>query len=607
MQTEENSGKESDIILDVHSSVSGLLWRSMCLDTRASMAISQANEIPEVVARAIVGRGIANDEVDTFLNPTIRELMPDPLKFCDMKVAVLRLVEAIYKNELIAVFGDYDVDGATSGAILLRYLDAVGGRCISYVPDRSKEGYGPNTNAMKYLDSAGANIVITVDCGISSFEPLSEAKKLGLDVVVIDHHVAEARLPEAIAVVNPNRLDEQTGFGELAAVGVTFLLVVALNSELRKQGRFSENNKWSEPDLLTFLDLVALGTVCDVVPLIGLNRAFVKQGLKVMGWRKNIGITALSDIAEIDTFPNTYHAGFVLGPRLNAGGRVGEPSLGTRLLVTNDRFEADSITKKLEIYNNERKLIESDILDAAINQVMEREADNAKDPIVFAAGEGWHPGVTGIVASRLKEKFERPSIVIAFHNDIGKASCRSIYGVDIGSAVTAARQAGLIINGGGHKMAAGFSLKVDKLKSLSKFINERLAESVKNAIKNRCLDLDGVISVEGANLGLIDKLEQLGPFGAGNSEPKFAIARARISRSDIVGDGHVRCNVLGETGGKIQAIAFRCADTALGNFLLANGDTLVHLAGYLRVNHWRGRNSAQFILLDAAPCVSTNN
>ncbi len=601
MQTQGHDIVDTDIILGVQSSVSGLVWQNRSIDTRSSIAVSQANEIPEVVARAIVGRGIPDEEISDFLNPTIRNLMPDPFKFKDMKSAVSRLEKAINDKELVAIFGDYDVDGATSGALILRYLESVGCETISYVPDRTKEGYGPNTSALTYLHSAGAKVVVTVDCGISAFEPLSDAKQLGLDIIVIDHHVAEARLPDAFAVVNPNRLDEESGYGELAAVGVTFLLIVALNARLRKNKKFSTASKLSEPDLLMLLDLVALGTVCDVVPLIGLNRAFVRQGLKVMGYRKNFGISALSDVAGIETALNSFHLGFVIGPRLNAGGRVGEPSLGTRILVTKDRPEADALAERLDSYNQERRNIESDILDAAINQILMREINVEEVPVLITAGDGWHPGVTGIVASRIKEKFGKPAIVIAFDNNIGRASCRSIHGVDIGAVITAARQAGLVLNGGGHKMAAGFSLEFEKLEELSEFISLRLSESVKLAKENRSLNLDGVLTVEGLNLKLAETLEQLSPFGAGNTEPRYAIARARLNQVNVVGQGHVRCSILGETGRKIEGIAFRSVDTELGNYLLSSGDSLINLAGYLRINHWRGRKNLQFILVDASP------
>ena len=595
----------SNIVLGVRKSVSGFLWSNRFSDARASIAFSQATELPEIVARVLVARGVKSDDAESFLNPTVRELMPDPSQFQDIDNSVERLIHAIERGEIIAVFGDYDVDGATSGGILIRYLKEVGAKTLSYVPDRTKEGYGPNINAFNYLQSVGVGLVVTVDCGITAFESLDHAYKINLDVIVVDHHVAEPKLPRAFGIINPNRLDESGMYGELAAVGVTFLLVVALNRSLRMKNWFTQN-KTPEPDLLCFLDLVALGTICDVVPLTGLNRAFVKQGLKVMGKRGNIGIAALSDIIGLESAPGTYEVGFLIGPRVNAGGRVGEPSLGTRLLTTEDKNEAEAIATELQVFNEERKIIEADILDAATIQVLERESDGLITPIILVAGEGWHPGVTGIVASRLKDKFGRPSVVVAFKDGLGKASCRSIYGVDIGSAITAARQMGLLLNGGGHKMAAGFTVKFSNFEKLGNFLNERLASSVESALGNRELGLDGVLTIEGANLELLDKLQKVGPYGAGNSEPRFALSNVRITRADIVGKGHVRCSLKGESGKNLKAIAFRCADDALGSFLLSSSDARINLAGFLRNVRWRDRNGVQFVIIDAAPETLSN-
>ena len=580
--------------------MSGLLWRARLDDARTGIALAQAADIPEPVGRVLAARGVDETTVETFLNPTIRELMPDPSRFKDMDIAAARLADAVAREEVVGIFGDYDVDGATSGGLLQRYLAAVGGRWLSYIPDRTLEGYGPNEPALLALKEQGAVVVVTVDCGISAFEPLAAAKEAGLDVLVVDHHIAEARLPEAFAIVNPNRLDEDGEYGELAAVGVTFLLVAALNRVLRDRGWFKDGSR-AEPDLRNWLDLVALGTVCDVVPLTGLNRAFVRQGLKIMGQRTNVGIAALGDVAGMDAAPSTYHAGFVLGPRVNAGGRVGESSLGTRLLTTEDRLEAEAIAHALDGYNTERKAIEIDLLDAAIAQVEERGGGDK--PVALAAGEGWHAGVTGIVASRLKEKFGRPAVVIAFNKGLGKASCRSIPGVDIGAAVTAARQAGLLVNGGGHKMAAGFTVEASQLEPLGTFLMERLAADVEVAVAGRSYGLDGVLSVEGATHELVEMLEQAGPFGAGNAEPKFAIANARIVRADIVGQGHVRCILSGAAGGRLKAIAFRSVDSELGQMLLSWGDQPLHVAGYLRADRWRDRDEVQLVLGDAAEPV----
>ena len=594
------SNETTPATLGVESSVNGLRWQQRLKDDRISLALSQAADIPETIAKIAAGRGVGIDDIETFLTPTVRNLMPDPSSFQDMDRAVSRIVSAIMKREKVAVFGDYDVDGATSGAILIRYLSLLGIETISYVPHREKEGYGPNVNAINYLSSNGASIIIMVDCGTSAFDPIENTKNLDIDIIIVDHHIAEPNLPDVYAIINPNRLDEKGSYGNLAAVGVTFLLLVGLNRELRKIEWFDGSSGYSEPDLRLFLDLVALGTICDVVPLKGLNRAYVKQGLKVMAKRKNIGIASIYDLAELESFPGVYQVGYIIGPRINAGGRVGEPSLGTRILATLDKSEAEFIANQLEQYNEERRKIEIDIFDAAVTQVLERESDGNLSPLVIVAGNGWHPGVTGIVASRIKERFRRPSIVIAFDKEIGKASCRSIEGVDIGSAITAARQSGLIINGGGHAMAAGFTVKMTMLEKLGKFLTSRLSDSVESALLNTNLLIDGILTIEGANKNLVKSFEDVGPFGPGNSEPRFVIPKVRIINADVVGNGHIRCSLRGERGGSLKAIAFRSADTALGNYLLSCGDALINLAGYLRINSWKGRDSVQLTIVDAS-------
>lgn len=583
-------------ILGVERSISGKRWRARLADDRLALALAQALELPEIVCRVLAARGVSAEDADDFLNPTVRKTLPDPSRLKDMKEGAARLVEAITNDELIAVFGDYDVDGATSGALLLRFLRAVGGRTTVYIPDRAREGYGPNVPAMLSLAEQGAKVVVTVDCGISAFEPLEAAKEAGLDVIVVDHHIAEAHLPSARAVINPNRLDDASDMGQLAAVGVAFLLVVALNRHLREAGHYGADRK--EPDLRSWLDLVALGTVCDVVPLTGLNRAFVRQGLTVMARRGNTGLAALGDIAGLDTAPGAYHAGFVLGPRVNAGGRVGESRLGVNLLTTEDRALADQIAAKLDRLNRERQAIEADVLDAALAQVNARGGMDA--PIVIAAGAGWHVGVIGIVASRLKQQFERPAVAIAFEGGIGKASCRSIPGVDIGAAITAARQTGLLINGGGHAMAAGFTVAEDRLPELGAFLMERVAPAVVASEAARSLGVDAALAPEGATLDLIDLVEQVGPFGAGNAEPRFALTNARIAQADVVGQGHVRCSLAGATGKRLKAIAFRSTDGPLGHALLSGRDQLFHVAGHLRRDRWREREEAQLVIDDAA-------
>jgi single-stranded-DNA-specific exonuclease len=587
----------SGAFLAVERSISGKRWRSRLEDDRAALALAQQLEISEILARVLAARGIAAEDVERFLNPALRDALPDPSTLKDMDLAASRMAEAIQAGEKVAVFGDYDVDGATSGALILRFLEAVGTAGTYYIPDRLREGYGPNAPALRSLAEQGVDLVITVDCGISAFEPLEAAAQAGLSVIVVDHHIAEPRLPKATAIVNPNRLDDESGLGQLAAVGVAFLLVVALNRTLRQAGHYGGN--CAEPDLLGLLDLVALGTVCDVVPLTGLNRALTVQGLKVMAGRGNIGLAALADSAGIDQVPGAYHAGYMLGPRVNAGGRVGESSLGIRLLTTSDGDAAQAIAAHLGELNKERQAIEADVLDAALAQIEARGEPPA--PVLIAAGVGWHAGVVGIVASRLKERYARPAIVVAIVDRQGKASCRSIAGVDIGAAVTAARQADLLINGGGHAMAAGFTVAEDQLQALGSFLMERLAPSVAAARQATSLGIDGALTVEGATLELVEELDQVGPFGAGNAEPRMVITASRIVSAKVVGKGHVRCILAGATGKRLTAIAFRAAGEELGHLLLSASEGPLHLAGNLRLNRWRERDDVQLIIQDAAP------
>ena len=587
--------------LAVERSISGKRWRPRLEDERAALALAQQLEISEILARILAARGITADDADRFLNPALRDALPDPSVLRDMDTAAARLAEAIQAGEKIAVFGDYDVDGATSGALILRFLEAVGSPGTYYIPDRAREGYGPNAPALKSLAEQGVALVVTVDCGISAFEPLEEAAAAGLSVIVVDHHIAEPRLPTATAIVNPNRLDDDSGLGQLAAVGVTFLLLVALNRTLREAGHYDAVSP--EPDLLSLLDLVALGTICDVVPLTGLNRALTVQGLKVMAGRQNVGLVALSDSAGLDEAPSAYHAGYVLGPRINAGGRVGESSLGIRLLTTADADAARAIAEHLGELNKERQAIEADVLEAAMAQIEARGETPA--PVIIAAGAGWHAGVVGIVASRLKERYSRPTIVIAVAEGVGKASCRSIAGVDIGAAVTAARQTGLLLNGGGHAMAAGFTVAEDQLEALGSFLMERLAPSVAATRQAASLGIDGALTVEGATLDLVEELAQVGPFGSGNAEPRMVITASRIVSAKVVGNGHVHCILAGATGKRLTAIAFRAAGEELGHMLLSASEGPLHLAGNLRINRWRERDDVQLIIQDAAPATGS--
>ena len=593
---------EPEPFLGVAHSLGGRRWRSRLTDERAAQAISQSLGLPEIVGRVLAARGVALEDGEAYLAPTLRATLPDPSNFRDMDKAAARLAKAIVENEPVAVFGDYDVDGATSAALLKHFFAAAGRDLEVYIPDRRREGYGPNAPALLGLGEAGFRVIVTVDCGTSAHGPLAAAAEAGLDVIVVDHHLAGPGLPPAHALINPNRLDERAGHGQLAAVGVAFLLVVALNRALRKGGWYGAGRP--EPDLLQWLDLVALGTVCDVVPLTGLNRTLVIQGLKTIARRGNLGLASLADVAGIDEPPGTYHLGFILGPRINAGGRVGRADLGTRLLTTADADEALTIAHKLDELNTERKAVEKEVEAAALAQV--ESQGPISEALVLAAGEGWHPGVIGIVASRLKERYRRPAFVLAIEGESAKGSGRSIPGVDIGAAVTAANQAGLLVDGGGHPLAAGLTVATAGVEELGRFLAERLAGQVGAAASTNSLGLDGALSVGGATPELVETLERAGPYGAGNPEPRFAVPAARIVRADVVGANHVRCVLAGGEGGRLKAIAFRSLESPVGQALLnARGGTL-HVAGHLRADNWRGARGVQLFIDDVADPASAS-
>ncbi len=586
--------------LGVERSLRGLRWRERGGDGRLGLALAQRLGVPEIVGRILSCRGVAEEGCERFLAPTLRDMLPDPLSFMGVEKAAARIVAAIGRGETIAIFGDYDVDGATSAALLQRFLGAVGGKVRVYIPDRQREGYGPNAPALLKLRAEGATVAITVDCGVTAFAPLEEAARAGLDVIVVDHHVAEPALPRALAVINPNRLDESGAHGNLAAVGVAFILAVAVNRALRRAGHFESR---AEPDLMALLDLVALGTVCDVVPLTGLNRALVAQGLKVMRQRRNVGLAALADTARLGERIDTYHAGFIFGPRVNAGGRVGAAELGARLLATDDPLEARQIAAELDRLNEERRQIEARVLDEAIAQV---EAADGKSPLIFVAREGWHPGVIGIVASRLKERYGRPALVATIEGGIAKGSGRSVAGVALGAMVIAARQAGLLINGGGHAMAAGFTAASGKLEALRDFIGARVGEALAGSEPTPELAIDGTLACAAATPDFAALIERMAPFGTGNAEPRFAFANLRVLRAAAVGQeqAHVSCT-LGDGAGtaRLKAIAFRALESALGPALLRAQGAGFHFAGHIRADSWQGREGVQLLIDDAAPAL----
>ncbi|MBU3077812.1 single-stranded-DNA-specific exonuclease RecJ [Sphingomonas quercus] len=580
-------------ICGVTRSVLGQAWR-----WRGPAADSDDGFAPdELIDRLLIARGCARDALGLHRQPTLRGFMPDPSRFRDMDCAAARLADAIDAGEAIAVFGDYDVDGATSAALLIRLLRELGAAPRAYIPDRLMEGYGPSGAALVRLAQEGARLVVTVDCGAQAFEALAEAKGVGLDVIVVDHHKCATALPDAVAIVNPNRLDESAegaAHGHLAAVGVAFLLGAALLRELRRRGRFADR---PEPSLLPLLDLVALGTVADVAALRGLNRAFVTQGLKVMDKGGNIGLVALARAAGLKRVATASDLGFALGPRINAGGRVGRADLGVRLLTTDDEDEAAAIAAELDALNRERRAIEQAVSEAAVEQALRQ--DNRA--VILVAGAGWHPGVIGIVAGRLKERFGRPALVVAMEGGTGKGSGRSISGVDLGAAVLAAKDEGHLVAGGGHAMAAGLTVAADRLEALGACLEARLSDAVGRARQDRALSFDAVVAPGGVTGALVDALDAGGPYGAGWPAPRVAAGRVRLTRADTVGDGHVRVVATGADGRSLKAVAFRQRDTALGQALLGAGPgRWLWLAGRARRDEWTGREAAELHIDDAA-------
>jgi single-stranded-DNA-specific exonuclease len=590
------------IFLGVDRSATGRVWRDR-LDERGNLralSIVQRHGLPELLARVVAGRGIEPDGVEAYLEPTIRKLMPDPGTVTAMDAAIERLADAVMRREAIAIFGDYDVDGATSSALLASFLRLAGQNPFIYIPDRIFEGYGPNVPAIRTLAERGTKLLVTVDCGTTSHEPLAEAARLGLDTIVIDHHQADEQLPAAVAVVNPNRLDDISGLGSLAAVGVTFLVLVALNRELRLRGYWNVGRP--EPDLLDLTHLAALGTVADVVPLKGLNRAFVAKGLIAMRRREHAGLTALMDVARLSGPPEPWHLGFMLGPRINAGGRIGRADLGAQLLMLEDPIEAARIATELDRLNRERQTIEQATLAEAEAEAMAALGIEEKGAVVVTAAAGWHPGVVGLVAARLKERYGRPAFAIALEpGDTGTGSGRSITGVDIGRAVRHAVAEGLLIKGGGHAMAAGVTLKRGALGAFRAYLEETLAPAVEAARREDSLLIDGAVSAAGATIELHALIDRASPFGAGNPEPIIALPGHIIAYADPVGQAHVRVRLRAGDGAAVNAIAFRAIGQKLGEALLKNRGQSMHVAGCLAVDRWQGEPRVQLRILDAAP------
>lgn len=583
-------------VLGVGRSLTGRRWVWREAEERIGLGIAQRLGLPEIVGRLLAARGVGVEGAADFLEPTLRALLPDPSQLTDMDAAAARLADAVQRAETVAVFGDYDVDGACSGALLAGFLRAFGCSVLSYVPDRLSEGYGPNAPALRGLAGRGAGLIVCVDCGTAAGEAL-DAVRGAAEVIVLDHHKAEGPPPDVLATVNPNRLDDSSGLGAICAAAVTFLALVAVVRELRRRGFFDAR---TPPDLLGQLDLVALATVCDVMPLAGLNRALVTQGLKVMARRERPGLAALLEAAQVRDRPSAFTCGFALGPRINAAGRIAEADLGLRLLLTDDPVEARALATVLDGVNRQRQEVEAGMLEAALAAAA-RQAE-AGAPVMLVSGEGWHPGVVGIVAGRIKERFNRPACVAAVTDGVAKGSGRSVIGLDLGAAVIAARQGGILTTGGGHAMAAGFSLPAARLEDFRAFLNERLADAA--ALPPAAdLAVEGTLAVPGATAELAHSVARLAPFGSGNEEPVFVLPRARVVRADRLGKEGltIRAYVEGEGGGpRLKALLFRARDARLADMLLSGERVPLHLAGHLRAEEWNGSVSPSFVISDAA-------
>lgn len=606
-RTERRREYEEDIpFLGVKKSARSLLWRErLKRETQPlALAISQQHGLPELLGRVLAARGVTLLDVPLFLDPSLKGLMPDPSTLKDMDQAAERISDAITKKELVGIFGDYDVDGACSSALMARFLTAHETPSRIYIPDRLFEGYGPNVSALEMLVREGASLILTVDCGSTSHETMRSAEALKTDIVVVDHHQTDLELPRVHSVVNPNRQDDLSGQGHLCAAGVVFLLLVAVTRVLRRRGYYKKGR--SEPELMQDLDLVALATVADVVPLTGLNRAYVRKGLAVMRSRENVGLRSLIDAAGLHQAPTTYHLGYILGPRINAGGRIGDASLGARLLTTTLESEAQRIAGLLDRLNKERKEIETRMLEEAFAQADRRLSENPETPILIVGAETWHKGVVGLVASRLVEKFHRPSCVLSWEqisgsqSQQGTGSLRSIPGIDIGSLVRAAHVGGLLLKGGGHAMAAGLTMERSKLSQLDTFFRVKMLEFSEVTRAPPKMDIDGALIPSSLNDSLIDLLERAGPFGQNNPQPRFAFPSMRVRYAKPVGEVHLRCVLEASDGSKVEGIAFRACGQPLGELIQKIGGMPLHIVGTLKRETWGGRERVDLTIEDAA-------
>lgn len=584
--------------LGVRQSLTGRAWRRRAADEAVAREHQLRHGLSEPLARALASRSVTVEGAGDFLNPTLKSLFPDPSAFADMDRAADILVDAAVSGRPAVVFADYDVDGASSAAQLVRWFRAMGRDLPVYVPDRILEGYGPSPAAFRKLKESGAELVITVDCGAAAHDALHEAARIGLDVVVIDHHLMRGEPPPAAALVNPNRPDDTSGQGHLAAAGVVFVLLAALNREARKRGLFEDR---PAPNVMDWLDLAAMGAFCDVTSLTGFNRALAAQGLKVMsGWR-NIGLKALLDVAKAQGPATAFHAGFILGPRINAGGRIGRADLGARLLSTEDPEEAAALAQELDALNASRKEVEKAVIDEAVASIEQHSNFDPDAPVIVAAGDGWHPGVVGIAAGRLRERYRKPVIVIGIdrHADIGKGSGRSQPGVNLGRAVQSAFDEGLLLAGGGHAMAAGLTVRPSAIPELRAYLVEQLAGEMIDASAQDTVEIDALIAPGGATRALWTDFQRLAPYGPGNPEPLFAVPDARIERPIAMRGGHIRVTLVDSSGQRLKAVAWRAGETEMGERLLAGGGGL-HIAGKLKPDDWQGREGVELEIEDAA-------
>ena len=583
-------------------SVVGKNWIQKEFDLDEIKFIKENFFLDEIVAKLLSIRKIKKEEINFFLNPSIKNSLPNPYSLNDMQKAIDRTISCIVSNEKVGIFGDYDVDGATSTAILGNYFRALNLPYEIYIPDRQKEGFGPNEKGFDYLIENGSKLIFTVDCGTLSYLPIEHANTKKIDVIVIDHHQSEINLPKAHSIVNPNRFDDRSDLNYLCAAGVCFMFLVALNKRLRENNWFI-NKSINEPDLLNFLDLVSLGTICDVVPLVDLNRAFVNQGLKVVNQKKNLGLKTLIEISEIENNLTTYHLGYVLGPRINAGGRVGKSTHGAKLLLNNDSKDAFKISSELNNYNKERQLLEKELL----KDIIDKDYGLTDEPVIVLYGENWHEGIIGIIAARIKEKYNKPTFIISTKSGLGKGSARSIYGFDIGTAVIAAVQNKILIRGGGHKMAAGFTLDTDKIGEFKNFLIRKFKSININLESKKNIFYDTEISPSAINIDFYDKINVLSPFGSGNPEPKFVIKNVRPINSKIVGEKHIKSVFEGSDSSTFKTITFNCVDNELGSYLLKKNIKNFNILGKLSLNEWRGQKNVEFIIDDISVIKEQKN